>query len=284
MLNYKWPFLRRLKRKTNLKIDNLTKKRILFLWAVFLFLIAGIYISTEVIVPKEFTYLKLNNNSQKILFNYKDNTRTTFKVDGLNSINQFLLTKFDAVFQEKKKYRPVKVQLQYKALSDKGKIIIEKNFDFTIRHKKAGLLRQNYRRIYLPYLFNLKEKSISFEINLINPEDIKESIDSFEVRVESNNPKFFYFFLYLKWFLFIVSTLFTFHFNKSYHLQLKQTRTKEQSLITILGVLLMIYNFPLSFYINETHPTVFFILATSFINIVFYSFIIFVWLATFEVI
>lgn len=250
---------------------------------VFLILVAGIYISTEIIVPKEFTNLNINNRGK--VLEYKDwNTReTSYVVEGLSSINQFLLTKLDAVFKKGKEQEPVNVKVLYKVITDKGLERFNQKIELTIRHKKSGFLLQNHKRIYLPYIFNLSEKHLIFSLKILNAEDLIKNIDHFEVRVESNSSSFFYFFLVLKWMFFIISIISTFIFNKSFYEQLRQTRVTEQKLITVLGVMLIVYNFPLSFYVNETHPTVFFILATSFINIVFYSFIIYLWMVTFEV-
>ncbi len=50
------------KRLMNLKlvIDMINRKNILLLWLAFVLIIFSIYISTETIVPKEFSYLNIS--------------------------------------------------------------------------------------------------------------------------------------------------------------------------------------------------------------------------------
>lgn len=56
----------------------------------------------------------------------------------------------------------------------------------------------------------------------------------------------------------------------------------EQKFTLLLSILLIVYNVPLNFYIEELFPNFLIIIISSFINILFYSFIIYFWMVIFE--
>lgn len=250
---------------------------------VFLVLIIGIYVSTETIVPREYKYVKLGPTGPKLEFNYAASPTLSFPIDNLTSINQFLLTKIEAEFDEKTQAGKASVWIEYNVYADNDTLLFTNLGEYKLSRRKDNFLKSNSTRIFLPYVYNLRKRSLTFSIKVANPQDLTDKIKAFHVLVETNNENFFYFFWYFKWLLFGLSIYSAVKFNRSYWEQLKQTRTLEQGHIIVLGVLLVVYNFPVSFYINETHPTIYFILLTSFINIVFYSYIIYLWLTTFEV-
>lgn len=207
----------------------------------------------------------------------------SFTVGNLTSINQFFLAKIDVNFKEGSALSTANVNLEYNVAKQDHKLLYTNILEYRVAEKKDELIKSRPSRIYLPYVYNPKENMLIFNIKVINVQDLKDRIKSFTIQLETNNEDFFYFFWYLKWFMFGISIYTAYRFNKSYFDQLRQTRSPEQSHIIILGILLIVYNFPLSFYINETHPTIYFMLVTSFINILFYSYIIYLWLTTFEV-
>lgn len=268
-----------------LNIDEINRKRVLCLWFIFVLIIFSIYISTEIIVPKEFKFLHLGaeENNNNLIFNYQKKSETEFLIE-INPINQFLLTTINPILKEKtqKNQNLVYLQLLYE-VSNKNKVIYRKETSLPIQYKNDGILSKGVKNINLPYIFNYKENSLIFRIKLLNPEDIKDFVKNFEISVETNNEKFFYFFMYLKIFFFFVSIFTTSLFMKKYYQQLRQSRLTEQSLIILLGFFLILYNLPINFYYDEIDPNIFFLIFSSLINICFYSFVLYFWLITFEV-
>ena len=137
--------------------------------------------------------------------------------------------------------------------------------------------------IYLPYIFNFREKDLSFVLKINNAEKIKEVISEFELRLETNNEEFFRFFLNLKIIFFLISIFAFSAFLKRYLIQLKQTRELEQKLILVVSMLLVLYNFPFNYYVNSLEPSLTLLLISSLTNILFYSYICYIWMVIFEV-
>jgi len=263
----------------------LNNRKLIFFWIGFVGIIFTIYLSTEIIVPKEFKYLELGEKKEsKLQFDFQNNRTIEFDVSGLNYINQFLLTRLRPVFHnETLDFYHLIIDFEYQILDHKRNPIFSDVYTYKHTYDKEKFLAMKIQQIHLPYFFNLRESDIRFLLTINNPEKVKSVINEFEIRVETNNEGFFRFFLCLKIVLFIVS-VFTFSlFLKRYLIQLRQTRELEQRLILVTSVLLILYNFPFNFYASTLEPSISILVASSLMNVVFYSFICYIWMVLFEV-
>lgn len=243
----------------------------------------AIYISTEIIVPKEFKLLKLNDSSTHIVFNYTQNSEVVFKVTNLTTINQFILPKLHPIFTDLP-YDRIVVDLEYEVLDKEQRLLFSDMYTYRHTASKGIFANKKVQTIFLPYIFNLKEDIFYFTMRIKNKEMIEKNISSFEIRVESNNEQFFYFFLGLKFVLFFISIITFVNFFKRYYMQIRQTRETEQKLVLVVSVLLIAYNLPFNFYLNYINPSIGLLLISSLVNILFYSYICYIWMVTFEVI
>ena len=186
-------------------------------------------------------------------------------------------------YEEASAVNGVNLRAEYRVYTRDRVLLYSDSRQYKSTKPREGLFNLNQSKIYMPYVYNFKQKAVDVEIQLQNSSELTGKLRGLTIYVQTNNEAFFYYFWYFKWLLFVLSVMTMLKFNRSYYAQLRQTRTLEQSHIAVLGVLLAAYNFPVSFYINETHPTIIFMLLTSCVNIVFYSYLLYLWLTTFEV-
>lgn len=200
----------------------------------------------------------------------------------LTSINQFLLPILQPSFTEIP-YDRLVVDMEYQVLDAEMKLLFTDIYTYRHTTSKGLFNNKKANSIFLPYIFNLKASGFFLSLKIQNKSAVEKYVSFFDVKVESNNEQFFYFFLALKTFLFAVS-IFTFIlFLKRYLLQIRQTRETEQRLILTVSVLLIAYNFPFNFYMNYVEPSIALLLISSLVNILFYSYICYIWMVTFEV-
>lgn len=242
----------------------------------------GIYVSTELIVPKEFKELPLDGGATHLTLNLTDTSEVIFEVSNLTTINQFLLPVLRPHFKAVPTERTV-VDLEYQVL-DANKALIFSDI-FTWRHNpgKGLFASKKQQSIFLPYIFNLRQSSFFLAIRINNPTSVERQISDFDIRIETNNEQFFYFFLALKTVLFVLSVVTFVRFFRRYRMQIRQTRETEQRLILGVSLLLVGYNLPSNFYMNYVSPSLVVLLASSLVNILFYSYICYLWMVTFEV-
>lgn len=197
-------------------------RKILSFWLFFLTVIFTIYISTETIVPKEFTYINLGKNfdEPQIKFDYQKQEEIQIIVEKLSSVNQFLLTRIDPIFKETKKQGISILNLQYSVKDQSDNYIFQQYLTKNISQQK--LISSQGSRINLPYIFNFKSDSLIFEIKVLNKDQIIDYIENFQIYIETNNEQFLYFFLYLKIFLFLLSIYYFLSFSKKYFQMLQQ--------------------------------------------------------------
>lgn len=263
----------------------MNNRKLIFFWIGFVGIIFTIYLSTEIIVPKEFKYLELNEQKDtKLKFDFQNNRTIEFDVHELNYINQFLLTRLWPVFHnETLDFYHLIIDFEYQVFDHKKNLMFSDVYTFKHAYDKEKFLAKKTQQIHLPYFFNFRESDVRFVLTINNPEKVKTLISEFEVRVETNNEGFFRFFLSLKIVLFIIS-VFTFSlFLKRYLIQLRQTRELEQKLILAMSVLLILYNFPFNFYANSLEPSISILVISSLVNVVFYSYVCYIWMVLFEV-
>ncbi len=263
----------------------MNNRKLIFFWIGFVGIIFSIYLSTEIIVPKEFKYLEINGqNETKLKFDFHKNNTLEFDVGGISYVNQFLLTRLRPVFSnESLEFYHLIIDFEYKVLDHKNNIMYSDVYTFKHTYDKEKFLAKKAQQIHLPYIFNFRENDVRFALTINNPDKVKTLISEFEVRVETNNESFFRFFLNFKIILFIIS-IFTFStFLKRYLIQLRQTREVEQKLILTISVLLVLYNFPFNFYVNSLEPSISILMISSLVNVVFYSYICYIWMVLFEV-
>lgn len=260
----------------------MTSKRLIAFWVAFIAIIFCIYVSTEVIVPKEFKLLSLDTGATTLTFNITETSNFLFRISNLTSINQFLLPVLHPVFKDTPQERLV-VDIAYEVLDGQKNLLFSDVYTWRHSPSKNLFSSKKAQSIFLPYVFNLSENSFYFAIKLTNPAVVQRHISHLEVSVESNNEEFFYFFLGLKILLFALSMLTFMRFFRRYLLQIRQTRETEQRLVLVVSVLLIAYNFPFNFYLNYVSPSVFLLLLSSLVNILFYSYICYIWMVTFEV-
>lgn len=91
-------------------------------------------------------------------------------------------------------------------------------------------------KVNLPYIFNLNNQQIKFDISIENHQKIMDEIKFFEIRVETNNEKFIRFIFFFKLCYFIISIFMFIKYHKKLSLQLKTTILLEQRIIYILGI------------------------------------------------
>lgn len=149
--------------------------------------------------------------------------------------------------------------------------------------REPPLPGRHERAISLPYVFNFNETSINVQLTLVDPESLKGRVSELEVRVETNNERFFSFFFALKCFFFAVAAVCATLFARRYYLQLKPTRVVEQDIIFNLGFLLLAYDFPLGFYLTSLAPSIPVLMLASLANVLIFAYILYFWLIVFEV-
>lgn len=226
--------------------------------------------------------LPLDTGATALTFNITETSDFLFRISNLTSINQFLLPVLHPSFKATPQERLV-VDIEYEVLDGQKNLLFSDVYTWRHSPSKSLFSSKKSQSIFLPYVFNLKENTFFFAIKLTNPAVVQRHITHFEVSVESNNEEFFYFFLCLKIVLFGLSMLTFTRFFKRYLLQIRQTRETEQKLVLVASILLIAYNFPFNFYLNYVSPSVFLLLISSLVNILFYSYICYIWMVTFEV-
>jgi hypothetical protein len=242
----------------------------------------GIYVSTEVIVPKEFKELPLDGRTTHLTFNLTEASEIVFEVTNLTTINQFLLPVLRPHYKSLPTERVV-VDIEYQVLDAQKTLLFSDMFTWRHNPSKGLFAPKKQQAIFLPYIFNLRESSFYLAVKINNPTMVERHVVDFEIRVETNNEQFFYFFLGLKVVLFALSMLTFVRFLRRYLMQIRQTRETEQRLVLVVSILLVAYNFPFNFYLNYVSPSLVLLLASSLVNILFYSYICYLWMVTFEV-
>ena len=266
-----------------MNIDNLTKKRLLVFWLVFLGIILSIYLSTEIIVPSEFKKLTLNDSAEAVEFNITSTNQVILKLSNLSPINQFLLPILKPVFKDTS-FERITIDMEYEVLDLTKKTLFSEIYTYLGSNNKGLFAKKKSHHVYLPYIFNLREEGFYFFLKIVNTQQVEKYAETFQIEVETNNERFFYFFLGLKTCLFVLSLFSCYNFARKYSLQIKQTRETEQKLILTASFLLVAYNLPFNFYLSMIEPSLTLLLLSSLCNILFYSFICYIWMVTFEVI
>lgn len=233
-------------------------------------------------MPKEFKPLALNDAGTHLTFSFAESPEIIFKVTNLTTINQFLLPVLQPNFKAPPTERVV-VDLEYQVLDGEQNLLFSDIFTWHHNPAKGIFSTKKQQSIFLPYIFNLRESSFYLAVKINNPLVVAKNVADFQIKVETNNEQFFYFFLGLKICLFLLSMLTFARFLRRYLLQIRQTRAVEQKLVLGVSVLLVAYNFPFNFYLNYVSPSLVLLLLSSLVNILFYSYVCYLWMVTFEV-
>ena len=159
------------------------------------------------------------------------------------------------------------------------------NLTFVYKHQNVSKhqIMPLRKKFSLPYIFNLTNQNILLNISIPTNPKIKNEISYFELKVETNNERFLSFIFYLKLCFFILSISVFLVYKRKLALQLKPTILIEQKIIYYLGFMLILYNTPFGFYFTEIKHNLAMIEIFNFINISFYSGIIYFWLVSFEI-